>query len=96
MAAAAAEAAASAAEIEQKRHPKKKLWVAFGLNYLLGGAGLAYLGMWRAAVMDFAATAIIAALIAIYAPDQVRIAVWLVPIANGVLAAVIAQSSFAY
>jgi hypothetical protein len=92
---AAAAAAAAAAKKEQKSDSKKKPWVAFVLNYLLAGAGLAYMGMWRPAVMDFAVSAIIAVLIVIYAPAQLGLAAWLVPIANGVLAVVIAKSNYA-
>ena len=88
---------AAAAEKEKQTYSgsAKKPWAAFGLNFLLAGAGLAYLGMWRAAVMDLAASVLVAILIAVYAPQQLGVAGWLVPIANGVFAVVIARSRFA-
>ena len=36
-----------------ERPPKVK-WLAMGLNFVLPGAGLAYLGLWRGALLNLA------------------------------------------
>ena len=33
-------------------HPPKQRWLALALNFLLPGAGLAYLGFWRAGAVN--------------------------------------------
>jgi hypothetical protein len=70
----------------------KKPGLAFVLNFLIAGAGLAYLGLWLWAVIDLAATLGIAFLVVEYGPDQLGLAGTLVPVINGVLALMIARS----
>ncbi len=48
----------------------KKPWVAFLLNFLLPGAGLAYLGKWGWAVLNFAAVLILAFILASAVPPD--------------------------
>src|SRR5579871_5322494 len=50
--------------------PMKKPWVAFLLNFLLPGAGLAYLGKWGWAVFNFVVVLILAFLLAAAVPPD--------------------------
>jgi hypothetical protein len=70
----------------------KKPGLAFVFNFLLAGAGLAYLGLWLWAVIDLAATLGVAFLIVEYSPDQLGLAGTIIPVINGVLAMSIARS----
>ena len=70
----------------------KKPGLAFVFNFLLAGAGLAYLGMWAWAVVNLAVTLAIAYAVMQYAPDQLGLAGTIVPAINGVLALSIARA----
>ena len=70
----------------------KKPGLAFVFNFLLAGAGLAYLGMWVWAVVNLAVTSAIAYMVVQYAPDQLGLAGTVVPAINGVLALSIARA----
>ena len=49
--------------------PPKLKWLAMGLNFLLPGAGLAYLGLWRGALVNLAvALAVFATVSALLSP----------------------------
>src|SRR5690349_18140493 len=50
--------------------PMKKPWVAFLLSFLLPGAGLAYLGKWGWAVLNFVTVLILAFLLAAAVPPD--------------------------
>jgi hypothetical protein len=70
----------------------KKPGLAFVFNFLLAGAGLAYLGMWVWAVVNLAVTSVIAYMVVRYAPDELGLAGAVVPALNGVLALSIARA----
>ena len=69
----------------------KKSWLAFLLNFLLAGVGLAYLGKWAWAAVDLVVSIAIGYVIASRFPDYLTIASTVVPVANGVLAMQISQ-----
>ena len=70
----------------------KKPGLAFVFNFLLAGAGLAYLGMWVWGVVNLVVTLVIAYMVIQYAPEQIGLAGTVVPIVNGVLALSIARA----
>jgi len=50
--------------------PPKIKWLAMGLNFVLPGAGLAYLGLWRGALLNLLSALAVAALaVATLAPE---------------------------
>jgi hypothetical protein len=71
----------------------KKPWLAFILNFLLAGAGLAYLGMWAWGVVNLIGVVLLGIGLTEIVPasqlDWVYIAL---PVINGVLAQSLAQS----
>jgi hypothetical protein len=71
----------------------KKPWLAFILNFLLAGAGLAYLGMWLWGIVNLLVALALGVGIVFYVPASQQS--WLeivLPVVNGVLAQAIAQS----
>ena len=70
----------------------KKPGLAFVFNFLLAGAGLAYLGMWVWAAVNLAVTIVIAYGVVLYAPEQLGLAGAIVPAINGVLAMSVARA----
>lgn len=71
----------------------KKPWLAFLLNFLLAGAGLAYLGLWLWAVVNLLVTVACGFGMFFYVPasQQSWIEI-LLPVINGIIAQAIAQS----
>lgn len=69
----------------------KKPWLAFLLNFLLAGAGIAYLGKWRWAAIDLVVSIAIGIVLAYRFPDALTIAGTVIPVTNGVLAMQLAQ-----
>ena len=69
----------------------KKPWLAFLLNFLIAGAGLAYLGKWAWAFADLAITLAIGFLLAYKFPSALNSASIILPVMNGVLARQIAD-----
>jgi TM2 domain-containing membrane protein YozV len=64
----------------------KKPWLAFLCNFLLAGAGFAYLGKWIWAVVDLFVTLILGLLIYRFFPDQFTWLTAAIPATNGLLA----------
>ncbi|HEX9951039.1 MAG TPA: hypothetical protein VGB53_04665 [Rubricoccaceae bacterium] len=50
--------------------PPKLKWLAMGLNFVLPGAGLAYLGLWRGALLNLLVAVGLAALAATTLPPE--------------------------
>ena len=69
----------------------KKPWVAFLLNFILAGAGIAYLGMWGWAAVNLAVTLGIGFVLAFRFPDAISVASTVIPVMNGVIAMQIAK-----
>ena len=59
----------------------KKPWLAFLLSFLVAGAGLAYVGKWKWAAVNFFGVLVAAIIFARYIPDE-----WLRSVAAGVCA----------
>lgn len=70
----------------------KKPWLAFLLNFLLAGAGLAYLGMWGWAVLNLAVVLLLGFVLAATAPDSIGPLSAGLAAASGGLAMALAQS----
>jgi predicted amidophosphoribosyltransferase len=70
----------------------KKPWLAFLLNFLIPGAGLAYLGMWGWAVLNLVVALLLGGVIAAAAPDAVGPLSAGLGAASGGLAMALAQS----
>jgi hypothetical protein len=71
----------------------KKPWLAFILNFLLAGAGLAYLGLWLWGVVNLLAAVALGIGLVLYVPASQQS--WLeivLPVTNGIIAQAIAQS----
>jgi hypothetical protein len=64
----------------------KKPWLAFLLNFLVAGAGFAYLGKWKWAAINFVAAFAAGIIIALYFPDAMSIAAPLVAAIDGSIA----------
>ncbi|HEY4776512.1 MAG TPA: hypothetical protein VIH56_02540 [Candidatus Acidoferrales bacterium] len=64
----------------------KKPWLAFLFNFLLAGAGFAYLGKWTWAVVDLFVTLLIGVIVYRIAPDQFMWLTAAIPATNGVFA----------
>lgn len=71
----------------------KKPWLAFLLNFLLVGAGLAYLGMSAWGVVNLIFALALGVVLVSYVPaSQLGWIEIVLPVANGVLAQAITQS----
>jgi hypothetical protein len=71
----------------------KKPWLAFLLNLLLAGAGLAYLGMWAWGVVNLIVAMAVGVVLALSVPaSQLEWLEIVLPVVNGVMAQVLAQS----
>lgn len=81
-------------EPEVLRSPKvKKPWFAFLLNFLLAGAGFAYLGKWKwAAINLFGLIAAASVITRFVSADSLSIAGTAVPVMNGCIAMAVAKS----
>ena len=70
----------------------KKPWLAFLLNFLFAGAGLAYLGNWGWAVLNFITVIALGFVLVAVAPDSLGPASAGLAAASGGLAMAVAQS----
>ena len=71
----------------------KKPWLAFLLNFLLAGAGIAYLGKWGWAFVNLILVVALAVVLTRFVPsEQLGWVYMAVPVVNGVLAQSLAQS----
>jgi membrane protein implicated in regulation of membrane protease activity len=70
----------------------KKPWLAFLLSFLLVGAGLAYLGKWKLAVINFLAAVAIGVVLAYFSPSSVSTAGLAIAAASGALAMSVAKT----
>jgi hypothetical protein len=70
----------------------KKPWLAFLLNFLFAGAGLAYLGMWAWAVLNLVIVLTIGFVLAATAPDSIGPLSAGLAASSGALAMAVAQS----
>ena len=71
----------------------KKPWLAFLLNFLLAGAGLAYLRLWLWAVVNLVGVLFLGFVLTRYvAADQLGWVFIALPVVNGILAQAVAQS----
>jgi len=69
----------------------KKPWLAFLLNFIFAGAGIAYLGMWGWAALDLVLTIVLAFVFASKVPESFVIASGVIPATNGVMAMQVAK-----
>ena len=58
-------------EIKTDVKRPNKPWLAFVLSFVLPGAGLAYLGMWRSAAGNLAVAFVLPAIILVLMPEDV-------------------------
>jgi hypothetical protein len=70
----------------------KKPWLAFLLNFILPGAGFAYLGKWAWAAINLGAAIAAGFVIAAYLPNSANIAGVVVAATSGSLAMSVAQA----
>lgn len=70
----------------------KKPWLAFLLNFLFAGAGLAYLGKWKWAALNLVCTLAVGFVVAYYAASQVSVISAVIGALNGGIASSIAKS----
>ncbi len=71
----------------------KKPWLAFLLNFLLAGAGLAYLGKWAWGFVNLVVVVALGFILTRYVPsDQLAWVYIALPVINGVFAQSLAQS----
>lgn len=70
----------------------KKPWVAFLLNFLVAGAGFAYLGKWAWAGINFIAAIALGFAIYHFSPESLNIASTVVAATSGSLAMSAAKS----
>jgi predicted amidophosphoribosyltransferase len=71
----------------------KKPWLAFLLNFLIPGAGLAYLGMWGWAVLNLVVALLLGVVMAAAAPDAIGPLSAGLAAASGGLAMALAQNT---
>lgn len=70
----------------------KKPWLAFLLNFLIAGAGFAYLGKWAWAGMNFVAAIAIGLIVYRLSPDSLNTASIIVAAASGSVAMTTAKT----
>ena len=71
----------------------KKPWLAFVLNFLLAGAGMAYLGMWAWAVVNLIVALAAGVCMALFVPSsQLGWLEIVLPVVNGVIAQTVAKT----
>jgi hypothetical protein len=70
----------------------KKPWIAFVLNFLIAGAGFAYLGKWAWAGINFAAAIAIGLVVYHFSPDSLNTASVIVAAASASLAMTTAKT----
>lgn len=70
----------------------KKPWLAFLINFLVAGAGFAYLGKWKWAAINFFGAIAVGLVFFHYAPDRINIVSAAMGALNGGLARSAAQS----
>ncbi|HUO33696.1 MAG TPA: hypothetical protein VMU43_01775 [Candidatus Acidoferrum sp.] len=70
----------------------KKPWLAFLLSLLIVGAGLAYLGKWGWAAINFFGAVAIGVLLALYSPGSVSWAGIVIPVGSASVAMSIAKT----
>ena len=77
----------------EKGKSVKKPWLAFVLNFLLAGAGLAYLGLWAWAFVNLIVALAAGVCLAFFFPSsQLGWLEIMLPVINGVVAQAIAKS----
>lgn len=70
----------------------KKPWLAFLLNFLIAGAGFAYLGKWIWAGINLVGSIAVGIVFVHYAPDSINIVSMVIGALNGGIASSAAQS----